>query len=133
MATGKRSATTWVLLLIPLSLFLTPAAPSSAADGVLVEGEGFTAYGSYNLGGYDILPEYCAGASGTLAADGLDEPGEWIKLAVTLPLEGCYDAVLAYQAEYGDTVNLVVRMLDTPSPGETLLSDFLLDQGYGFG
>jgi hypothetical protein len=133
MAMGKRCATTWVALLLPLSFFLTPTAFSSAADGVLVEGEDFTAYGAYNIGGYDIQPEYCAGASGTLAADGLDEPGEWIKLAVTLPLEGCYDAVLAYQAEYGDTVHLVVKMLDTPSPGETLLSDFPLDQGYGFG
>ena len=133
MAVGKHCAMIRAVLLVPLFFLLTPASPSGAAEGVLVEGEQFTDYGSYNIGGYDIRPEYCAGASGYYAADGLDLPGEWIRLRVVLPLEGCYDVVLAYQAEYGDVVKLAVKMLDTPSPGETLLSGFLLDQGFGFG
>jgi hypothetical protein len=133
MGIGKHCATAWVLLLLPLSFFLTPAPPSSAADDLIIEGEEFTAYGSNNIGGLDILPEFCSGASGYYAADGLDVPGEWIKLKVTFPFEGCYSAVLAYQAEYGDVVKLAVKMLDTPSPGQILTTSFMLDQGYGFG
>ena len=106
---------------------------SLAAYDLRLEAEEFEAYGSYNIGGEDIRASYCSYASGGLAVDGLDIPGEWFKLSVTFPHAGCYSSVIDYQSAYDDTVQLVVRLLDYPGPGRELRADYVLVDGFGFG
>ena len=109
------------------------AVPAWGAGDLIVEGEDFEFYGSHDLGGIPIAAVFCPGASGYYAADGLDVPGEWILLSVNVPSEGCYSSILAYQAGYGDDVNLRVRMIDAPSPDDEILVDYWLMEGWGFG
>jgi hypothetical protein len=109
------------------------AAVASAAPELRIEAEDYEAYGSHNIGGWDIASVYCGGASGWFAVDGLDVPGEWIMLKVTFTESACFNTRLDYQASYEDTVQLVVRMLDFPAPGEELLADYSLSEGWGFG
>jgi hypothetical protein len=106
---------------------------SHAAEALRREAEDFPAYGSYNIGGYDIAESYCSYASQGLAVDGLDVPGEWFKLKVTFPSAGCYSSRIDYQSAYGDTVGLAVRLLDYPTPGDELRADYVLFDGFGFG
>ena len=104
-----------------------------AADDLRIEAEEFHECGYYNIGGEDIRESYCSYASGGLAVDGLDIPDEWFKLKVTFPQAGCYSSKLDYQSAYDDTVQLVVRLLDHPGPGEELRADYELINGFGFG
>ncbi len=106
---------------------------SLAADDLRIEAEEFREYGSYNMGGEDIRESYCSYASGGLAVDGLDLRDEWFKLEVTFPHAGCYSSKIDYQSAYDDTVQLVVRLLDYPGPGEELRADYVLVNGFGFG
>ncbi len=106
---------------------------SFAADDLRIEAEEFPAYGSHNVGGEDIREAYCSYASGGLAVDGLDIPGEWFKLKVTFSQAGCYSSRIDYQSAFDDTVQLVVRLLDYPGPGEELRADYVLINGFGFG
>jgi len=113
--------------------FAFAAGVASAAEDLRLEAEEFEAYGSYDLGGIPILVEYCASASGHYTADGIDVPGEWIKLKVSFVFEDDYRTELAYQAAYGDTVVMRATILDFPEPGQSVSTDYLLDNGYGFG
>jgi hypothetical protein len=106
---------------------------AGAASDIRVEAESFENYGSYNIGGYDIEEAFCSYASGQLAVDGLDVPGEWFKLKVTFEVSGCYGTSVAYQSDYGDTVQLAVRILDYPDIGDELVSQYELSGGYGYG
>ena len=54
----------------------------ASAQDILLEAEDFTA--SYNEGGNPILRVSCSGASGGLALEGLDYPGDWIELSLTI-------------------------------------------------
>lgn len=112
---------------------LVVAAPAQAAEDLLVEGEEYETYGSLDLGGVLIQSEFCSGASGFLAAGGLDIPGEWIRLKVTFPTDGCYRSTIAYQSAYSDHVELVLRLADAPAPGGELTSTHWLTDGWGFG
>ena len=126
---GRRSAR-WVLTAL---LIVGLAGAAQAATELRLEGEDYEAYGWYNIGGVDMSAAYCSYASGGLAADGLDMPTEWIKLKLTIDHAGCYTSRIDYQSEYGDTVQLAVRILDYPAPGEELRADYILTEGYGFG
>jgi len=106
---------------------------SIAAEDLRLEAEEFRAYGSYNIGGEGIRESYCSYASGGLAVDGLDIPGEWFKLKVSFASAGCYSSKIDYQSAYDDTVQLVVRLLDYPAPMEELRANYLLIDGFGFG
>ena len=109
------------------------AATAWGADGVRVEGEDYNTYGSHNLDGYPISTEYCGSASQYFAADGIDLPGEWIMLQVMVETAGCYDVTVAYQSYYQNAVGLRLRVPDYPEQGQSLVSDFTLTEGYGFG
>lgn len=115
------------------AFLLAATVAASAASDLRLEAEEFPAYGSYNIGGADIKEAYCSFASGGLAVDGLDLPGEWFKLKVTFVYGGCYTSRLDYQSAYADTVQLKVRLLDYPGPGEELQADYTLVDGYGYG
>jgi hypothetical protein len=115
------------------AVVLAMALSAGAAEDLRLEAEEFESYGSYNIGGVDIRVSYCSYASGGLAVDGLDMPGEWFKLKVTLPIGGCFTSRLDYQSAYGETTQLAVRILDYPHVGEELRADYILTDGYGFG
>ena len=120
-------------LAIAVLLLAGPSGASLAAEGLRFEAEEFPAYGWYNIGGEKIRESYCSYASGALAVDGLDIPDEWFKLKVSFATGGCYSSKIDYQSAYGDTVRLVVRLLDYPAAGDELRADYLLIDGYDFG
>ncbi len=128
-SSGRRLAQ----MAITVVLLAVVSGASLAAEGLRLEAEEFPAYGSYNIGGSDIREAYCSYASGGLAVDGLDIPDEWFKLKVTFTHGGCYSTRIDYQSAYDDTVQLVVRLLDYPLPGDEVTADYLLIDGYGFG
>lgn len=120
---------------LAIAAVLLAAIPSAShgAEALRREAEDFQAYGSYNIGGYGISESYCSYASQGLAVDGLDVPDEWFKLKVTFESSGCFASRIDYQSAYGETVQLAVRILDCPSPGEELRADYTLVDGFGFG
>lgn len=126
---GRRLARLAIAAVLLVAVPLT----AGAAEALRREAEEFAAYGSYNIGGYDISSAYCSYASQGLAVDGLDMPGEWIKLKVSFPNSGCYSSRIDYQSAYGDTAEFVVRLLDYPGPGEEISAGYVLIDGYGFG
>ena len=104
-----------------------------AAEELRREAEDYASYGWYDVGGMEITEAYCSYASQGLAVDGLDLPGEWIKLKVAFNYGGCYSTRIDYQSAYGDTVGLAVRLLDYPVPGEEIRAEYTLYDGFGFG
>lgn len=123
-------------VLIPVvvaALAALGAGGASAAEDLKVEAEEFEAYGAYDLGGLPIAIEFCASASGYFTVDWIDVPGEWIKLKVTFTQEADYGSVLAYQAPYGEAVFVRTTILDYPEPGQSVSTQYQLDDGYGFG
>jgi hypothetical protein len=112
---------------------LVLAGAAFGASELRIEAESFEPYGYYDVGGYEVSVAYCSYASGALAVDGLDMPGEWFKLKVTFESGGCYATRLDYQSEYADTVDLAVRLLDFPNVGDEIRADYTLVNGYGFG
>jgi hypothetical protein len=119
------------MTLFPLFfLALLCTAPAGAEEAIFVEGEGFKV--SQDLGGMPITREYCTSASGHQAADGIDIPGEWIRLPLTITTAGLYDLFVAYQANDGDTVQVRLTIPGSPNEREDIVSDFTL-QGYGIG
>jgi hypothetical protein len=101
--------------------------PSSWPD---VELEDYTE--SYNEpGSIPITAPGCPGASGLKAVQGMDYPGEWIKVPVYVARAGEYQVLVAYQASAGDDIRVRVGIegCGTPSPE----CDFVLDEGKGIG
>jgi hypothetical protein len=122
-----------LLYALVMAVVLLAWGPATAAEDLRVEAEEFEAYGANDLGGLPIAIEFCASASGYFTVDWIDVPGEWIKLGVTFVHEADYRSVLAYQAPYGEPVLVRTTILDYPEPGQSLSSEYLLDDGYGFG
>ena len=70
-------------------LVLTACTWSPATAGVFfVECEGFS--NSHNLGGSNIEPAGCLGASNGIAVVGVDVSGEWIEVDFNAPLTAAY-------------------------------------------
>ncbi len=97
---------------VPLTLGLLALAtvPAAGALSVLVEAESYT--DGYDMGGASIMSIACTSASGGLAVDGLDIPGEWIEVKATVPDEACYELALGYQAPYAEPVSTRVTVYD---------------------
>jgi len=103
-----------------------------AEEMVYVEGEDFPAYGWLNKGGDPIEIVSCSGASQGLAAGGIDQPGEWIRLKATFPRPGSFIPHVMYQAGYGDTVAFDLKLADAAAPGGVQTVSFS-GEGWGFG
>ena len=116
------------LVLAIAALQITPVA-APAEDVILVEGETYVA--SHDLGGYSIHVTYCSSASGGYAADGLDIPGEWIELDVTLAEAHAYRARLALQGWPDESSTL--RLALTPQAGGDAPSADFAHEGSGIG
>jgi len=128
-----RSKGAWRLQWLAAASVLLFAAGATAAPELRIEAESFETVGWYNIGGADIAAGYCSYASGSLTADGLDVPGEWIKLKVKFTVEDCYSSRIDYQSSYGETTRVAVSLLDYPDIGEELRSEYALTEGYGYG
>jgi hypothetical protein len=130
---GRKGLTRPALAVLAVLTVLAAAHCAFAASELRIEAESFEPYGYYDIGGYEVEVAYCSYASGQLAVDGLDLPGEWFKLKVTFYDGGCYETRLDYQSGYEDTVQLAVRLLDYPDVGDEIRADYTLVNGYGFG
>ena len=122
-----------VLAALTAIMMVLPAGASWAAADVVVECEDFETYDSYDLGGMPIVSLFCTGASGYLAVNGLDTPGEWILVSASIPVAGCYESLLAYQAAYDDDVHFRVSLIGASLPGGEIAVDYSLTNGWGFG
>jgi hypothetical protein len=112
--------------ILVLALIALLAAPGARAQTVVdVEAEDYTS--ADNIGGYDIQSVICSGASGGMAADGIDIVGEWIQLLVPFPKAGCYRIEVAFQG-YPDQENAFTASL--VSGGDSALLEFV---GAGIG
>lgn len=60
----------------------------ACAQAIIVEAESYVA--SNNTGGTVIYVTSCSGASGGMAVEGFDTPGEWIEVVVNVPAAGSY-------------------------------------------
>ena len=74
-----------LLFVAALALVTMPA----ASLPIFLEAEDYIA--SYNAGGVSIYVTSCSGASGGLAVEGYDYPGDWIEMRVVLPEGGAYE------------------------------------------
>ena len=74
-----------VLVALPVLAVLTAPAPAAP---ILLEAEAYIS--SHNAGGTSIYVTACSGASGGLAVEGYDYPGDYIEMRVMLPEGGAY-------------------------------------------
>lgn len=74
--------------LLIISALALAAAPACALP-IFLEAEDYIT--SYNAGGVSIYVTSCSGASGGLAVEGYDYPGDWIEMRVALTEGGAYE------------------------------------------
>ncbi len=121
--------TSFESILLAVGLVLALAVASAAEPIVQVEGEDYTEYN--NIGGNIIQSVYCASASGQLAVDYIDRPGEWILVEATFAETGCYEPVLAFQTDFGEPALIRLTMIKAAA-GEDIISEFSV-VGSGIG
>jgi hypothetical protein len=97
-------------------LSIVASASGLARVSIEVEGESFVA--NMNQGGLPIRASTCFNASGGYVAEGLDIPGDWIELEITLPWTRCYADWIGCQGrlEQSNTVRLTVFEPGLPDP-----------------
>ena len=78
-------------ILAAAAFFLTLASHAGGAP-IILEAEDYIA--SHDAGGGPITAVVCSGASGGLAVEGYDAPGDWIELRAVLPESGAYEDML---------------------------------------
>jgi hypothetical protein len=105
---------------VMLGLALLVAAAAQAA--VLVEAENYVA--SYNTGGIGIQIVACSGASGGYAVEGVDVPGEWIEIPVTVPEIYGYADTLRSAGETGVESDLEMRIVSAFPGGGDVISTY---------
>ena len=81
-----------------------------------------------------LRSEPCALASGNSMVKGLDYPGEWIDVPITVADAGTYELTLHYATLPDDTIRVTVTVGNCA--GESFTDpevDFVLDKGAGLG
>lgn len=96
-----------------------------------IECEDYTSSYDDPSGANPITAPYCSGASGLKAVQGMDYPGEWIRVPVYVPHAGEYRVLLNYQAMAGDDIRVRVGIEGCGAPVPEC--DFVLNQGKGIG
>jgi hypothetical protein len=103
---------------------------SASAESIWVEAETYTA--SHDAGGLAIYVTGCTGASGGLAVEGFDYPGDWIELKLTVAENGAFvdslrsGGVLAVESDLRCTVA-------SAGPGGEDIVSVYNTLGYGVG
>ena len=101
--------------------------------GFQAELEGFVDSYDDEQGGSLIKTQGCSEASGGMMVKGMDYPGEWIEVPITVPESGNYEVILQYATLAGDSLEARLTFKEC---GVTLNEpevDFILDQGRGLG
>ena len=76
----------------------------------------------------------CSQASGGSMVRGLDYPGEWIDVPVTVAEAGTYELTLRYASLAGDTLKVTVTVGNCSGGSFTDPEvDFVMDKGAGLG
>jgi hypothetical protein len=98
-----------------------------------VELEDYTDHHDDEAGELWLRVGTCSEASGGRMVKGLDYPGEWIEVPVTVAEGGEYEVVLSYAAYPGDTLRATVTVGDCSSPLTEPVCEFVMDKGVGVG
>jgi hypothetical protein len=115
-----------LLLIVGLAVLV----PASAAQAIIVEAESYVA--SYNIGGNPIYIVSCSYASGGLAVDGFDTPGEWIEVAVSIPEIYGYADSLRSAGDTGIQSDLRATIFGADPYGGDVISNYhTVGQGIG--
>jgi hypothetical protein len=115
-----------LLLFVGLALLLLV----SAAQAIIVEAESYVA--SYNAGGSAIYVVSCSAASGGLAVEGFDTPGDWIEVALNVPEIYGYADSLRSAGESGLQSDIRITVFGAdPNGGDVLSYYHTLGQGIG--
>jgi len=115
-----------------LLILLAAAAAPAAADWAHVDVECESYTNSLNIAGTAIGGYQCFGASGGWMVEGVDSPGEWIELEVTLPQNRVYTDSLALQAPMGFP-GIVRLTVYNPDPHGIDFMTYHEFTGAGFG
>ena len=103
-------------------ILITLLCVSANAQTIIVEAENYVA--SYDQGGVAIYVTSCSGASGNLAVEGFDFPGDWIEVIVTFPENGTYCDSLRSGGLSGYVSKQRSTMYRAGPVGEDLVSPF---------
>lgn len=82
------------------------------------------------FGSTPISRESCSTASGGRAVAGLDRPGEWIEIPLSVPKSGVYNITVRYAAPLDSIIDVQVSSGSCGDQGE---ADFTLDKGLRTG
>ena len=102
---------------------------AASATPIILEAEDYI--DSFNVGGDFITIVECSGASGGLAVEGYDVPGDWIELRVELSQAGDYDDILRSGGELYEASDHFARI--RPQGGGTIGFSFYYTYGMGIG
>jgi hypothetical protein len=103
---------------------------TASAESILVEAETYTA--SYDAGGLAIYITGCSGASGGMAVEGFDYPGDWIELKLNISANGAFTDSLRSGGLLNEESDIRATIYGAGTVGENLISDFHT-MGYGVG
>jgi hypothetical protein len=98
-----------------------------------VELEDYTDHYDDEAGDLFVRSEGCSKASGGGVIKGLDYPGEWVEVPVTVDDAGTYEVTLRYATFVGDTLRAAVVVGDCSSSLAKTEAEFVMDKGAGLG
>ncbi|MFH1841615.1 MAG: hypothetical protein ABIF77_00270 [bacterium] len=105
-------------------LALVSLAGVQSVQATVYEVEGETYYAWHNIGGRIIQITTCHAASGGLLAAGLDMPGEWLRVQITLPGSTCYEDLVGFMGYDGDENSVRMTMYGPDSWDVAATSEF---------
>lgn len=98
-----------------------------------VELEDFTDSYDDDNGSSFVNVQGCSQASGNAMVRGLDYPGEWLEVPLSVPASGNYELVLQYATLAGDTLRATVTFDGCGAAFTSTEVDFVMDKGEGLG
>jgi len=116
--------------LLLVLIFIALLSFTASAESIWVEAETYTA--SFDAGGLTIYVTGCSGASGGMAVEGFDFPGDWIELKLTIPENGAFTDSLRSGGMSTVVSDLRCTVSRAGPLGEDLVSDYST-LGYGIG
>jgi hypothetical protein len=111
-------------------IFIALLSSSAGAESIWVEAEAYTA--SFDAGGLAIYITGCSGASGGMAVEGFDYPGDWIELKLTVGESGAFVDSLRSGGLLNAESDIRATIYGAGTVGDDLVSDFHT-YGYGVG
>ena len=124
-------------LIVPavvISLRCGSDSPTGPVGGqITVELEDYTDHHDDEAGELWLRVGTCSEASDGHMVKGLDYPGEWIEVPVTVAESGDYEVVVSYAAYPGDTLKATVTVGNCSSSLTEPECEFVMDKGVGVG